>query len=287
MTESSSRNPNTVQVFGKMVTLLEVLADSPAPLGLTQVATRAGIHKASAHRMLTTLLAHDFVEEGSQPGTYRLGLRLFQFGSVVQSRLDLRTRALPFMQALADETEETIFLSILRRRQALCIERIEGKHVQVLALQVGTSLPLFVGGGPRVLLASLPDAEIAEMLADGIEPMTRFTQTSPEQIWQTVLRIRQTGYAISDEDVTIGVAAVGAPVRGVSGEVLGALSVSGITQRLTRERIPTLIEQVVETAEQISRRMGYAPERPQPAAEWSSPEPVSALASEAPTGTAG
>ena len=259
MDEQSARNPNTVQVFGKMVTILDVLAESSTALGLTQVATRAGLHKATAHRMLATLLAHNFVEEGAQPGTYQLGLGLFRLGSVVQSRLDLRTRALPFLRALADETEETVFLNIRRGRDALCVERIDGKHVQVLALQVGTSLPLYVGGGPRALLAALPDAEIDEILAAGMTPMTRFTETNPAQIWETVRRIRQTGYAISDEDVTIGVAAVGAPILGVNGEVLGAVSVSGITQRLTRERMPLLVEQVVRTAGEISRSMGHVP----------------------------
>lgn len=240
-----------------MAAIIDVLAASPQPLGLTEISRRTGTAKASAHRMLSTLGAHNYVEPGTQPGTYQLGLRLFQLGSVVQSRLDLRTRARPAMERLADATEETVFLSILRDSTALCIERIEGKHVQVLALRVGTTLPLYSGSGPRILLAGLSNQQIDEMLLQSLEPITRFTEIDPAEIWATIERIRSTGYAISEEDVTIGVAAIGAPIHGVDGSVIGALSLAGITQRLTRSRIPLLIDQVVDTAAEISSLMGY------------------------------
>ncbi|MCA9859905.1 MAG: IclR family transcriptional regulator [Thermomicrobiales bacterium] len=248
---------NYVQVFGRMAAILDVLAASPRPLGLTEISRRSGTTKASAHRLLSTLAVHNYVEPGAQSGTYQLGLRLFQLGSVVQSRLDLRTRARPVMERLADETEETVFLSILRDSTALCIERIDGKHVQVLALQVGTTLPLHSGGGPRVLLAGLSDQQIDDFLQQELEPITRFTEIDPQEIWATIERIRSTGYAISEEDVTIGVAAIGAPIHGVDGSVIGTLSLAGITQRLTRSRIPLLIDQVVNAAAEISALMGY------------------------------
>jgi DNA-binding IclR family transcriptional regulator len=246
-----------VQVFGKIAAILDVLATSPSDLGLTQVATRTGLNKATTHRLLTTLLRHDYVEEGAQPGTYRLGLQLFRLGSAVHRRLDLRQRALPVMHDLAEATEETVSLCILRDDEALCIERVEGKHVQMLAMQVGTSLPLYIGAASRMLLASLPDDRVEAILSGELQQKTRYTEVSPARLREIVAQIRRQGYAISDENVTLGVVALSAPIRGIDEEVLGTLTISGIAQRLTRDRMPILITQVTNAAARISRNMGH------------------------------
>lgn len=246
-----------VQVFGKIAAILDLLAASPIELGLTQIAAQTGLNKATTHRLLTTLLRHEYVEEGAAPGSYRLGLHLFKLGTAVQRRLDLRQRALPIMRQLAEATEETVSLSILQGDDALCIERVEGKHVQLLAMRVGTTLPLYAGAASRTLLASLPAERIDAMLRGELHPLTRYTEIQPARLREIVTQVRQHGYAISDEDVTLGVAAISAPICDIDDQVLGALSISGSSRRLTRDRMPILVTQVTTGAARISRAMGH------------------------------
>lgn len=169
----------------------------------------------------------------------------------------LRERALPVMHDLAGVTEETVSLSVLRGAEALCIERVEGKHVQVLATRVGTTLPLHAGAASRTLLASLPPERIDQILEGNLRPLTRYTEVQPARLREIVVQIRDRGYAISDEDVTLGVAAIGAPIRDIGTQVWGAITISGTTKRLTRDRMPILATQVANAAARISRALGF------------------------------
>lgn len=247
---------NQVLVFRKIDAVLSVLAAASTALGLTEIAKRAGLSKATTHRLLVTMAQFGYVDPGDRDGAYRLGIRLFQLGSVVQRGFDLRQRALPAMRRLADATEETVFLCIQRDRDALCLDRIDGKHVQSLVLQIGTTLPLYVGAASRVLLAAMSDDDVETVIGGSMTEWTRHTETRLEAMREIVAQIRAQGYAISEEDVTLGVAAIGAPVRGAHGEVIAALSLSGVVQRLTRDRLPSLVSSVVETAREISIAMG-------------------------------
>ncbi len=242
--------------FATVATILETLAASPDDLDLTQIAARTGYSQQATDRLLAMLCRHDYVTGGSEPGTFRLGLELFRLGTTVQHRLELRQRSLAIMHNLADATEETVSLFIRRADEALCIARVDGKHVQVLSMEVGSTLPLYTGAASRILLAALPDDRVDVILSGKLQQLTRFSEINPTRLREIVAEIRRQGYAISDEDVTLGVAAISAPVYGPEAEIVGAITISGITQRLTRDRMPILVAQVMNAADRISRAMG-------------------------------
>lgn len=239
-----------------VASILETLAASPDDLEPLQIAARTGLSQQTVDRVLPLLARHDYVTAGTKPGSFRLGLELFRLGTTVQHRLVLRQRSLAIMHNLAEATEETVSLFIRRGDEALCIERVEGKYVQALSMEVGNTLPLYTGAASRVLLASLPDDRVEQILSGKLRQLTRFSEINPARLREIVAQIRRQGYAISDEDVTLGVAAISAPVYGPDAEVVGAITISGITQRLTRDRMPILVAQVMNAADRISRAMG-------------------------------
>ncbi len=150
------------------------------------------------------------VEPGSRRGTYRLGLKLLRLGSAVVARFDERQAALPVMERLHEETEETVFLCIRRGYEAVCIERIDGRWVQSMALRLGGSLPLHVGAAPRALLAFEP-RDFWEEYVRRVElrPFTRRTPVSKTALFRALEEVSADGYSISDGDVVAGMAAVG------------------------------------------------------------------------------
>lgn len=254
------RRASQVLVLNKVVLLLSLFRNAET-LTFTELCEQSHMSKSTAHRLLTSLEEAGFLERAGRRGTYRLGLALFELGSQVQRRMQLRQIALHFMAELVERTGETAFLLIRDGDEALCVERIEGEHVQSLALKLGGRLPLHVGAGPRVLLAYAPsDFRKQYVSHKNLQVFTAFTIADSGKLHNDIDDVRRQGYALSVEDVTIGVAALGVPLFDFTGAAVGALSVSGITPRWTESHVADLLSQLRDSAEQISRQMGWSPE---------------------------
>jgi IclR family transcriptional regulator, KDG regulon repressor len=248
-----------VQSLVRAVSLLEVFARDKGDLSLKEIAEATGLSKSTCYRLLATLEEVHFVERDKSHTHYRLGMKLFELGLIVQRRMDLRRLALPYLVDLAETTGETSFLMIRDKDEALCIERVESTYpVRALALNVGGRLPLLVGGGQRALLAELPDDEVLRIVREKDMPhFTLHSPTDPQALLAELRRTRDQGYGRSWEDITPGVAAIGALVKDYTGNGIAAVSIAGIVQRFGPDRWDTLVELVKNSARQISLQMGY------------------------------
>jgi DNA-binding IclR family transcriptional regulator len=247
----------SVQVLGKVSLLLDRLAEE-GELSAARLAELIGEPRSTVYRLLASLQELDMVEPGGRRGTYRLGLRLLRLGAAVVSRFDERQAALPVMERIHEETEETVFLCIRRGYDAVCIERIDGRWVQSLALRLGGSLPLHVGAAPRALLAHEPREFWEEYASQGeLEEWTPSTPTTRKELFRLLESIRATGWSISDEDVTLGIAAVGAPIFDYRGAVCAALSMSGPRPTILGDNEQASIELISRGAAEISHALGY------------------------------
>jgi DNA-binding IclR family transcriptional regulator len=247
----------SVQVLGKAAALLDRLADEHE-LTASRLADLVAEPRSTVYRLLASLQALDLVEPGSQRGTYRLGLKLLRLGSAVVARFDERQAALPVMERIHQATGETVFLCVRRGDEAVCIERIDGRRVQSLALRLGGSLPLHAGAAPAVLLAYEPQEAWEEYVSrNELERFTEKTPATREAVFRHLAEVRRTGLAISDEDVTPGIAALGAPIFDYRGDVRAALSVSGVRPMILGGRTRQIRELVVEGAREISHALGF------------------------------
>lgn len=248
-----------IQVIDRAVALMRALSEADGPLGLRDLARRVGLSPSTTRRILASLAYHGLCEQ-TQEGSYRLGLVLFELGSRVEADLDIRTRSLPALQRLAEESHLTAFICIQRDDRAIAIERVDGRYAFSLALTVGGSLPLHAGGAARALLAYLPEEEALRLLeASPREAFTKRTLTEPDEILADMREVRERGYAISDEDVTPGVAALGMPVFGhlFEDRPVAAVSVAGLVPQVLGEGRDRLVGLLREAAAQISRELGH------------------------------
>jgi DNA-binding IclR family transcriptional regulator len=248
---------NPVRSLAKAVLLLEALAEEreATPRRLSEVLHEP---RTTVYRLLTGLQALDMVEAGSRAGTYRLGWRLLRLGSAVIERLDERQAALPVMERIHERTGETVFLCVRRGDDAVCIERIDGLRVQSLALRLGGSLPLHLGAGPRALLAWEPREEWdAYVERTPLEPMTEKTPVTREALFAELDCSLEQGYAVSDEDVTPGIASLGAPVFDYTGRIRAAVSIGGLRGLLLEDMHGEAVELLVSGAREISAALGH------------------------------
>ncbi|MGX7681677.1 IclR family transcriptional regulator [Jatrophihabitans sp. DSM 45814] len=258
MTSASSprRNDAYVSSVLKAVQVVETLAEHDGDVSLSDLARHTGQPVASTYRLLSTLEHAGWTLHGSSGG-YRLSLRLAQIAGGVLSGVSLRTVAQPIMRQLTATTAETSYLALRDDDRVVCLERIESKNlVRLMTWDVGKSLPLDRGGAALAILANLPPAE-AKRVAQAHEPGTGRDVLAPERLDG----IRSDGYALSVEEVTPGVASVGAAIFNAEGEVIAALSVGGLAPAI-RGRITDIGTAVRHAAHQVSRAIGYNGEYP-------------------------
>ena len=248
---------NSVQVLGKVSMLLDALAEEHE-LGASRLADLIGEPRSTVYRLLSSLQTLELVEPGSRRGTYRLGLRLFRLGSAVVARFDERQAALPVMERLHEETGETVFLCIRRGFEAVCIERIDGRLVQSMALRLGGSMPLHAGAATRALLAHEPRTLWDDYArAAQLERFTEHTLVTGEALVADLEATLATGVAVSDEDVVLGIAAVGAPIFDHQGRVCASISMSGPRPTILGDAEKSSRRLIAEAGAEISRSLGH------------------------------
>lgn len=249
-----------ILVLAKVQAILEAFAGDMTSAGPSEVAARIGANKSTTFRLISSMERAGLLDRRTD-GTFGLGLWLMELGSIVQSRLDLRRVAGPTIEKLGRAIGQTVFLSVLHGHQATCIDRLAGSNVDVLALRLGGTLPLYCGASPRILLAALPERDLKAYLKGAPFPaLTPATLTSAEQLRVDVLRTRERGYVVSMEDVTVGVAALGAPVIDAAGATIAAISVAGLKHEFIGPAETKTATLVMAAARSISNSLG-APRR--------------------------
>jgi DNA-binding IclR family transcriptional regulator len=249
-----------VESVVRAVRLLECFEPGEPELPLATFVRRSGYSKTTTHRLLTTLKSAGWLERTAD-NRFRLTMRVFQTGSILIESLDTRRVARPIMAQLSIESQQTIYLMVPAGTQAVCVERMsQGAGVRVLDLDVGESRPLNVGGAPRALLAYNED--LLPALLDRLTTRTSASLVTEADLRADLARTRERGYTISDEDSTPGVAAIGAPIRDRSEQVVAAISVGGLRDDILPPR-PQHVSALLRAAGDISECLGSR--QPQPA----------------------
>ena len=240
--------------------LLEAFLGDTAEMGFTRLAGVVKEDKTILQEVLTALEDRGYLQRAPDGHKYRLGVRVFELGARFQNSLDIRRAALPELTSLAEQTSESGFLCVRDGDNALCLERVEGRHrARIHALQVGERQPLHWGAAPRALLAGMSDAEIsAYAVRTGLPRSTPRTITSLEQLLEDARHTRSQGFVISYEDVTPGIAAVGAPIYGRNGQVVAAISLSGLAVAYTSAHIAELADAVRAAGSRLSHLRGFS-----------------------------
>ena len=241
-----------VRAVERAMQILSAFDGQHETLGVSEVAQATGLHKATTHRILMTLLNGGFLERAGDGERYRLGLRLMEMGLGALRGLDFRRAAFPYMQQLVDRFQETCTLSVFDRGQMLYVEVVYGEHSLTIAARVGRHLPAHCTASGKVLLAFLPPEVTEPILHGPLAVYTEKTITSPAQLCEELSLVRQRGYALTDEEFEEGIRAISAPIRDIDGKVIAAMSIPFPTSRLKPERIPEIAHALMEAANAVS-----------------------------------
>ncbi|MFV2084585.1 IclR family transcriptional regulator [Micromonospora sp. LOL_021] len=209
-------------VTSKVLALLAAFSPADPALTLSELARRAGLPVPTAHRRVAELVDWGALERGAD-GRYRIGLRLWEVGSLAPRGLGLRELALPVMEDLYEVTRENVQLAVRQDLELVFVERIAGRHAVPVLTRVGGRFALHATGVGLVLLAHAPVPVQEQVLDAPLERYTERTITDPAALRRQLAEVRRAGYAVSDRQVTMDALSVAAPITGPEG-VLAAIS---------------------------------------------------------------
>ncbi|MBI4561676.1 MAG: IclR family transcriptional regulator [Candidatus Rokubacteria bacterium] len=242
----------------KAMRILECFSLQKPRLSLTDIARKVGLPLSTTHRILATLRDVGIVEQGGNRDVYRLGLKLFELGSMVLANMEVHREALPFIEELSRESGETVHLGVFDGSQVVSIEKMDSPHGLASQVTIGKGAPAYCTAVGKALLAFQSDAVVNQICRKGLTPNTPQTNTDPALLRKELQRVRTSGYAVDDREHQPDVRCVAAPIRDHSGNVIASMSVSGPATRISKERIPALAVRVKAVAAKLSARLGYS-----------------------------
>ncbi len=244
--------PQGAQAALRAIRLLKLFSSEAPELHLAEISSRSGLNKTTTHRLLQALACEELLERNPASGAYRLGRGMMALGVQALSNNDLRLRARPFLRKLAEETGETATLEVPVDDTMLILDEISGRHFVGAAGHVGTRWPIHATSTGKAFMAFEQDG--IERLKSGLHSITPKTITTVDLLEKQLGEIRRRGFAETVDELEDGFSGVGAVVRGGMGEVLGALSVCGPTQRLSEARRAQLGTTLLAAAQQLQPR---------------------------------
>ncbi|GGK77000.1 IclR family transcriptional regulator [Mangrovihabitans endophyticus] len=248
--------PGTVQSIERAAAILRMLAGGPGRLGLGEIARSLDLAKGTVHGILRTLQHVGFVEQDRASGHYQLGAALLHLGTSYLDINELRSRSINWADPLAARSGEAVRIGTVYEGRVLVVHHVFRPDDTFQTLDIGTLLPLHATALGKVLLAYR-----AARPAPDLERFTRRTVVAPGDLGADLARVRNAGWGAEVEELTLGEAAVAAPIRGYGGLVVGAIGVSGLVERICDSRYrphARLVGYVREAARAISRDLGAA-----------------------------
>lgn len=239
----------------KGLSLLEALAQSDGPRGLADLGRELGFSKSNVHRLLETLISKGYVRRENGSG-YDLTLKVWHLGSRVIARLDIKSKALPYLTELRNASKETARLSVLKDTSAVCIEQVETEHPLRVQTQIGGILLLYCSSTGKAMLAYQSDAFI-DQVAKTIQKFTANCPGNRRELLAELARVRKDGFAVNRGERLSEISGVAAPVRDGSGQVLASIGISGPSDRLNLRKLRSFGPVVRDAAERLSRDLGW------------------------------
>lgn len=255
--KSKASGRDTVQSLSRALHLLNVVAASDQGLPLSEAARAAGLAVSTSHRLLTTLEQDKFVRFDRERGAWVIGVQAFIIGSAFPRARDLTAIARPVMRQLMEKSGETVNLAIEDQGYAVYVAQVECRKLMRAISRPGGRAAMHASGVGKALLAAMPDGE-AEAIVNlrGLAKETSQTVDTLPKLRAELAAIRARGYAIDDEENTVGLRCVAAAVYDEHGCPFAALSLSGPAARMGDSVLAGLGEAVIDAAQRITAQYG-------------------------------
>jgi len=250
---------SSVQVLDRSLKLLELVAEADGAV-LTDLADQSAMAPSTVHRLLTSLAQHGMVAHDSETGAWTIGVKAFEIGTAYLRFRKLGTISRPFLKQLMEETGETANIAIEEDGDVVFISQAESHAPMRAFFRPGRRGPIHASGIGKAIISTWPDSRIATVLGDRtLQHFTEKTRDTLSALLKDLVEIRSRGWSIDDEEHTLGMRCVAAPIFDEYGDAVAGISVSGPAVRMPDAKVDALGPVVRAAAEELTKAMGGRP----------------------------
>lgn len=247
-----------IESIDRALAILQLFLQEEAPLSLTQISKKMGLHKSTVSRTLDTLEGRDFVRRDKETGQYWLGLQVYSLGMLFREKESFQKIAYPYAKALALQCKESVHMTTFVRSDApypqhVILEKIKSPQTVDMAPPIGSIRPSYCAASGKCLLA-FSDAYCRRYAGCNLKKFTEYTITDWDELLKELEDIRRNGYAVEREEVELGMTCIAAPIFS-NQKIIAAISVSGPVSRVTGELQEQIIQAVKKTAADITQAL--------------------------------
>lgn len=255
-TNSANSEKNRVQSLAKGFLVLEAFDPEHGEMTLSEVAARTGLDAGTTFRLLRTLVDLQYVHEVPKSKRYRLGLKVLDLGFNAIARMQSHDAVRPILRSLVGRVREAASIGVLDGGDVVYVERVHAGIVRLgVNVRIGSRVPVYSSAIGHALIAHLPQAERRHILKQReMVRTTPYTPTSIAVIEKRIQRVREEGYALSDQETVLGIRVVAAPILDADGQPYAAVSVASPALTGSMEDfVARSVEPVVEAAQALSK----------------------------------
>ena len=253
MTSGEAGDVTADGTVGKALDVLDQVASYGRPVRFATLLADSAFPKATLYRLLQTLTNQNMLEYDPENQTYAVGMRLVRLAHGAWTQSSLAPIARPYLDRLSAEVQHTVHLAQLDNAQVLYVDKRNAVHPVEMFSDAGKVGPAYCTGVGKAMLAFLPDAERRKAIAQqSFHRFTPQTYTTPEALSEELDAIRNRGYAFDREEHEPGIICIAQPILSSGGRPLGALSITGATEKITLNELESLVPRLRQTADAIA-----------------------------------
>src|SRR4051794_32589872 len=246
-----------VQSVDRALAIIETLAEDDEGYRLSDLAIRTGLSTSTVHRLLATLEKRRFVQFDRSESKWHIGAQSFSVGATFARRRNFTAQAMPYLRKLRDQTRETANLAVVDDESIIVLTRAESREIMRSLTKVGGRVAMVASGVGKAVLATYTDEDVNAIIRHhGMPRLTEKSIVRPSDLFRELEIVRRQGYAVDDEEACMGLRCIAAVVYSDCSEPLAAISVSGMTSRVTDERLPLLGRMVRDAATELTMALG-------------------------------
>lgn len=246
-----------MKVVQRALSILDLFLGEANELSLDEMVEASGINKPTVRRMVNTLKECGYLRQTGKRGKYFLGIKFMDFTGASKTSSILIPLAHPRLIRLREQVDESVQMAVWDGMKVFLPQAYLAPHPLKVVPIEGIRLPMHATSLGKALVASWPEADLPRYFSNKLERYTPNTITSFDELRKHLVSIKAEGVAYDDEECYVGVRGVAAVLKNGEGNVVGAVSTFGPSQRLTREKMIEQSPLVRECALSISRELGY------------------------------
>jgi IclR family transcriptional regulator, KDG regulon repressor len=263
---SGGRASGGVQSLERAFSLLEAIADSPDGIGLTQLSRRTGLNSSTVFHLLKTMTQLGYIRQAEETKRYFIGSTLFCVAAAARTEVRIVNAADRIIRELAVSTGNTALFGMRSGDEIVVVAKAEGNGAFQISDRVGGMRPSHCTGMGKVMLAAMTEERLQRHLATyELKGYTPNTITERVRLLQELDEVRRSGLAFDDAEFHPELRCVAAPVHDFTGQVIGALAMSGPAWRLSLQALQARSPQLRAAANELASQLGYEANRPAPA----------------------